>query len=396
MLKYLILASATMLATSLHAENAQLLESFESGVSGVSLLATDGGRPARTPPGVTLSQYSKTGAGDENVTEGDKSLKVVLSGSGGFSADFQIQLSPGASDKVRQAAASTDVARYILRYDVIFPSMKEFDYFNSGVQIGSSHYALISTGGKRSLSIPLDLVKGLPENGPITLEISDDFGHFGAFTNVALYLDNIRLVDNYAPGAKPVTQVLQSFEDPKDPMGGVTINTNHWGHHAPVLRTAFAQYTATAGDYPRVSDGHHALEVTDTNPPAWQPDFIVPFKGTALAKLLKPDSGQQPTREELSHYTPRWDVTCPDLAPGEWVNFTYLSKNFLPIFQTDNQTKGQRLTYSITLDQVDWDDSGDGNPVLSCILQGPQKTNPVKFYYDNFRLIDTGHADSKP
>ena len=39
----------------------------------------------------------------------------------------------------RAAAASTDVARYILRYDVIFPPMKDFDYFNSALHLGSFH-----------------------------------------------------------------------------------------------------------------------------------------------------------------------------------------------------------------------------------------------------------------
>ncbi len=391
MTKYIIFAFSTMLAACLHAENAQVLESFESGITSASLLTTYGGRPMRTPPGVTLSGYSKTGSDDNNVTDGDKCVKVVLSGAGGYSADFQIQLSPEASDKVRQAAASTNVARYILRYDVIFPPMKEFDYFNSGLQIGSSRYVLVSVGGKRSMSVPLDLIKGLPENGPITLEIFDDFAHFGAFTNVILYYDNIRLVDTYAPGAKPVTQVVQSFEDPKDPKGGVT-NFTQRGKTKYVVRTTFAPYTVTGSDDPRVSDGKHALEVTDNDPVSWQPDFTIPFKGTALAKLLQLDSGQRPTREQLSHYTLRWDVTYPDLAQTEWINSTYsTTRTFLPIVEVDNRMKGQRQTYSITLDQIEWDDPGDGNPVLSCILQGPQKTKPVKFYYDNFRLIDTGH-----
>lgn len=398
MTKYIVIAFITILATCLHAENAQVLESFESGINSASLLTTYGGRPMRTPPGVTLNQYSKAGSDDKNVTEGSKCLKIDLSGAGGYSADFQIKLSPEASDKVRQAAASTDVARYILRYDVIFPPMKDFDYFNSGLQIGSSRYVLISNDGIRSMSVPLDLIKGLPEDGPITLEIFDDFAHFGAFTNVTMYFDNFCLVDTYAPGAKPVTEVVQSFENPEDPTGGATNFLTQWGHAKHLVRTTFAQYTATGGDDSRVSDGHHALEVTDSDPVSWQPDFTISFQGTALAKLLQMDSAQRPTREQLSHYTLRWDVTYPDLAQGEWINSTYsTTKTFLPIIQVDNQTKGQRQTYSITLDQIDWDDPGDGNPVLLCILQGPQTTKPVKIYYDNFRLIDTtGHRKSKP
>jgi hypothetical protein len=397
MRKYLVIALGVLLSTSLHAENAQMLESFETGIDSAGLLTPYGGRPILTPPGVTLSQYTKSSGSDENVTEGNKCLKIVLSGSDDYSADFRIQLSSGASDKIRDAAASKDVARYILRYDVIFPPIKDFDYFNSALHLGSFRDVLVSAGGKRSMSVPLDLIKGLPEDGPVTLEIFDDFVCKGTFTNVTVYYDNIRLVDTYAPGAKPVVKVLQSFEDPKNPTGGVT-NFTAWDNGKPLVRTTFSQYTATGPDDVRASDGQHALEVIDSDPRSWHADFTIPFKGTALADLLKLGSGEQPTREQLSHYTLRWDVMYPDLKQDEWINSTYsTTKSYFPIVQVrQNRMQGQRQTYSVTLDQIHWDNPGDGNPVLLCMLQGPQKTKPVKIYYDNFRLIDTGHIDAGP
>jgi hypothetical protein len=397
MRKFFVITFGALLATWLQAENAQVLESFESGIDSATLLTTYGGRPILTPPGVALSQYTKTGSSDKNVTDGDKCLKVVLSGADHYSSDFQIQLSPEASDKLRDAAASTDVARYILRYDVIFPPIKDFVYFNSALHLGSFHDVLISAGGKRSMSVPLDLVKGIPSDGPVTLEIIDDFGCKGPFTSVTVYYDNIRLVDTYAPGAKPVTHLLQSFEDAKSPPGGVK-NFTTWDDAKPKVRTTFSQYTATGPDDPKVSDGQHALEVSDSDPNFWHADFTIPFKGTALADVLKLDSGERPSRAQLARYTLRWDVTYPDLAQDEWINSTYsTTQNFFPMVQVrQNRMKGQRQTYSVTLDQVDWTDPGDGIPVLLCILDGPQKTKPVKIYYDNFRLIDTGHVESKP
>src|SRR6266566_7365864 len=94
------------------AENAVILESFEESTSCATLVTNSGGRPIITPPGVTLSSYTKQNPGDLNVTEGKKSLKIVLSGKKNHSTDFQIRLSEEASAKVRKAAASSDVARY--------------------------------------------------------------------------------------------------------------------------------------------------------------------------------------------------------------------------------------------------------------------------------------------
>ncbi|MCK6499313.1 MAG: hypothetical protein L6Q38_07525, partial [Nitrospira sp.] len=48
---------------------------------------------------------------------------------------------------------------------------------------------------------------------------------------------------------------------------------------------------------------------------------------------------------------------------------------------------------SITLDQLTWSDTVEGAPALQFIANG-EWSAPVKMYYDNFRLIDTGNVET--
>jgi hypothetical protein len=393
----------SLLATAslAHAENVVVLESFEDNISAASPVSTPGSRPAMTPPGVILGTYAKQGHEDENVTHGRNSLKIVLSGRQKHSPDFQIKLSDAASAKLRGAMSSPDVARYILRYDLVFPPLENFEYFNSGVQFGDCRDVLISAGGKRTMSIALDLLSGIAPAGPLTLTISDDFTCKSAFTNVTLYLDNIRLVDTYAPGARATTYVLQSFEHSTNVLGG-TAHFNEWDKDHPLTRTIFAQYTASSTSDPRVTEGQHALEVTLATPSAWHADFIIPFDQTQLAEVLKLDRAQneRPGPADLCRYTLRWDVTFPDLN-NEWMNCTYHTlQTFLPVIQVRQSKPGLlRQTYSVTLDQTEWGSFMDIAPQLVFITEGPLKSKNIKVYYDNFRLIDTATVptvDVKP
>ncbi|MFO1497230.1 MAG: hypothetical protein U1G07_02335 [Verrucomicrobiota bacterium] len=128
--------------------------------------------------------------------------------------------------------SKTDVARYVLRFDVVFPGGTS--WMNEQVFLGTHNDQLNTpsgpNGGKRTMSLALDLIQGMEEDGPVVLRISDNFGateqpFVGPLT---VYIDNIRLVDTYASGAKPVTTLLQSFEDPGNPVGGVADFTG-WG-----------------------------------------------------------------------------------------------------------------------------------------------------------------------
>lgn len=117
-------------AAALCAQTTVVLESFEDSIDSASLMNW-GGRPALDPPGVVLDQYTRWDDEDLFVTHGQKSLKVTLSGQEWWSADFQITLSDEASAKLREAAQSTDLARYVLRWDLVFPASGTTSWMNS-------------------------------------------------------------------------------------------------------------------------------------------------------------------------------------------------------------------------------------------------------------------------
>jgi hypothetical protein len=376
------------------AENAIILESFEDSIDSASLMNW-GGRPALDPPGVTLEQYTRWGEDDPNVTHGQKSLKVTLSGQEWWSADFKITLSEEASQKVREAARSGELARYILRWDVVFPPSGTTAWMNSQIQgFGGVYDQVDSNNGKRTMSIALDLLPNpLPEEGPLELIFAQNFDATeDPFTSLDMYVDNIRLVDTYAPGAQPKVYVLQSFEDPNDPTGGAA-NFTGWGGGQ---RTTYEQYTATGPDDIRVSDGTHALQVNYSGAGAWGSDFILPFTNTKLAEVLKLDlpPEERPSRDELARYTLRWETTYPERGPdwtADWQNTSYhtLADGF-PWSQTG--AFNTRRTYSITLDQLTWADWSDPKPVIMFIANGAWGESGHTLWFDNFRLIDTGEV----
>jgi hypothetical protein len=214
---------------------------------------------------------------------------------------------------------------------------------------------------------------------------------------LTVYVDNLRLVDTYAPGAQPVTYVLQSFEDNQNPIGGAADFTA-WGG---TMRTTYSQYTATAADDLQVSHGTHSLKVDYANVGTWHADFTLPFNNTKLAEVLKLDLpiDERPTAAALERYTLRFDLLYPDRA-ADWsagwlvTSFHTLADGF-PFSQSRrDQATGERQTVSITLDQLKWSDTADPKPVLMFIANGAWGASGTAIYYDNFRLIDTGNVPS--
>lgn len=392
-----LIVALGLFPAALHAETTTLLESFEDSIDSASLMNW-GGRPALDPPGVTLEQYTKTGDDDVFVTQGQKSLKVTLSGSEWWSADFKITLSEEAAAKVREAARSTDLARYVLRWDVVFPPSGTTSWMNSQLQgFGGVYDQLDSNNGLRTMSVALDLLNPLPEEGPLELIFAQNFDAIeDPFSSLDLYVDNIRLVDTYAPGAQPKVYVLQSFEDPNDPTGGAA-NFTGWGGGQ---RTTYEQYTASGPDDIRVTDGTHALQVNYSGAGTWGSDFTLPFAGTKLAEVLKLDlpTEERPPKAELVRYTLRWDVTYPERADdwtADWQNTSYHTQaDGLPWSQAG--AFNTRKTYSITLDQVTWADWTDPKPSLMFIANGAWGPTGHTLWFDNFRLIDTGDVGQTP
>jgi hypothetical protein len=243
----------------------------------------------------------------------------------------------------------------------------------------------------------LDLITGIPDDGPIIIRFADNFDatedpFVGPLT---VYVDNLRLVDTYAPGAQPITHVLQSFEDSQNLTGGAT-NFTGWGG---TTRTTYSQYTATTADDIRVSHGTNSLKVDYANAGTWHADFTLPLNDTKLAEILKLDLPieERPTAAALERYTLRFDVLYPDRDTdwtAGWMVMSYhtLADGF-PFSQSrHDQATGERQTVSITLDQLKWSDTADPKPVLMFIANGAWGPSGTTVYYDNFRLIDTGNV----
>ncbi|MBK9140234.1 MAG: hypothetical protein IPM17_15955 [Verrucomicrobia bacterium] len=384
-------------AAALNAQSTVVLESFEDSIDSVTLMNW-GGRPALDPPGVVLEQYTRSDETDAFVTHGQKSLKVTLSGQEWWSADFKITLSEEAAAKVREAAQSTDLARYILRWDVVFPPSGTTHWMNSQLQgFGGVYDQVDSNNGQRTMSVALDLINPLPEEGPLELIFAQNFDAIAdPFESLDLYVDNIRLVDTYAPGATPKVYVLQSFEDPNDPTGGAA-NFTGWGGGQ---RTTYEQYTKQDAEDIRVSEGDHALQVNYSGAGGWGSDFIIPFTDTKLAEVLKLDlpPEERPSKAELARYTLRWETTYPprgDDWTADWQNTSYHTlQDGLPWSQSG--AFDTRKTYSITLDQINWADWSDPKPVLMFIANGAWGESGHTLWFDNFRLIDTGDVGQTP
>src|SRR4029079_13113118 len=71
--------------------------------------------------GVALSLYTKAAADDINVSHGTNALKTELSKTEGWVHDYSVPLSDVASSNLIWAAQSTDVARWVVRFDLVFP-----------------------------------------------------------------------------------------------------------------------------------------------------------------------------------------------------------------------------------------------------------------------------------
>jgi hypothetical protein len=350
-----------------------------------------------------------------------------------------------ATAAIQNAASSNQLARYILRYDVIFPHADQYIYFNQHA-IFANDWNYVNLGGAAyktnngvvygvvSFSSALELpTTAIPPSGAIeswwggTFIVVDQFATTqNPFTNCTIYLDNIRLVDTYAPGATPVIYPLQSFESSK---GGATnlypTVTNFFGN--PTSTRATLTQFATNGLYDpnnpddgvpgiyttnkgpidgdfAVTDGTHALQVSNRFPANinFQFDFALPFAGTKLADVL----AGSPSPAELAHYTLRWDTTMSAVWPandGDFMNMVYSTgSSYFPMAQGRRQSLGQiglqRITYSVTLDQITaWGESPTGgDPAIIFAFNGASEGVPYIYYYDNFVLVDTAPSAQAP
>jgi hypothetical protein len=356
---------------------------------------------------VALSLYTKAAADDINVSHGTNALKIDLSKNEGWVHDYKVTLSDVASSNLIWAAQSTDVARWVVRFDLVFPGgnawMNCQPFLGDPACNDQLNTPNAANGGKATMSWALDLIKGIPTEGPIVLRFGDNFDatedpFVGPET---LYLDNIRLVDTYAPGAKVVTTMLQSFEKATDPLGGAA-DFVEWGG---TPRSTYTSHTKTGADDLFVTEGTNSLKVVTDPGDAWQADFTLSFTNTLLADVLKLDKpeAERPTIDQLAYYTLRYDVIYParddNGKPGWSSTQTFAYDGSWPSYNQNriDNPDTQVETFSFTLDQApSWTlngPEGAGAPLMVFIHQGDYGDwpgGPATYYYDNFRLIYTG------
>jgi hypothetical protein len=94
---------------------------------------------------VTVGVYTATCAGDPRVTEGTNSLAVTFLAQG-FGNDIAVALDDVATAAIENAATSNQLARFILRYDVIFEHADQYVYFNQHALIGND-WNYVNLGG---------------------------------------------------------------------------------------------------------------------------------------------------------------------------------------------------------------------------------------------------------
>jgi hypothetical protein len=360
-----------------------ILESFEDGVDSV---VSSGNR---ADDAFQIAEYTREGADDAKVTDGDKALKLTLIGDYGWGNDAELTFSDEASALLKQAWASKAEGRYLLRYDVEFPT-EGVNWGNFMAHINGWDYAQLEAGGaaNRSMSQPLDLVTAdLAAEGPVTLTIIDQYGIEGGTESIDVFIDNFRLVDTYVSGAVPEVTVLNGFESQADVDLIVPVSE----------RYTVALHEKTGADDLAVTEGNSSLEITFTAGGGWTRDFTIPFKGTimeSIARIPKEDRGR---------YTFRMDVIFSALEdgdwPGNWQNFIPREAGGGALNFAMHRLGGDQhvRTYSLPLDQAlltpnDPDNPDDVNPGLSFVNQGAWGDGGMTLHYDNLRIIDTGKA----
>jgi hypothetical protein len=285
--------------TGLQAQTVTLLESFEDSVD--SVVATGG---ARTDEEFEISQHTKEGADDTRVTDGEKALKLTLIGNYGWGNDATFTFSEEASNLIKQAWLTKAEARYLIRYDVEFPT-EGVNWGNFMGHLGGWDYAQLEAGGgtNRRMTIPLDLVTNdLAAEDLVTMTIIDQYGIVDGTESISVYIDNIRLIDTYVPGAVPEITLLNGFETQEDVDKLIEVSD----------RYEAKLHTKTGAADVAVTEGEGSLEYTINAAGGWIRDFTIPFKGTVMETIARI------AQEDRTRYTLRMDAIFEAQADGDW------------------------------------------------------------------------------
>ncbi len=321
--------------------------------------------------------HESSGADDLRVTDGNRALEAYFDGAlNGWAQDFQVILSDEASQTLVDAWDSEDPHRYWLFYDITFQSGGG-EWANNPFWIGNDgtfgDQVEVNGTWDEPVSgyIELDAARNgndlvLTEDGRVAL----GFGFNGNLVDASsVYVDNIRLLDTYAPGRGPTEVLLEGFEDENFdslvPSGFEVF---------PYSRSDDADTNVTEGV------GSARIEVAEGG---WTTTSTLDL---TLSDALNDVLFELPQAERLN-YILSFDYKVapdPDVTIG-WFQFLPQADG---LRLTPTWGGGANRTFSINLGTVPWEDPV---PVINFITQGGFD-GFVDVYLDNIRLINTQGA----
>ena len=360
-----------------------LLEGFEDNIDNVIPATDDGSRGANG--NVKLTHFIRTDAEEVWVTQGKRALQIeLLNNQKWWSVDFLVYLDQEATTELETAwngdpeSGLKPEARYVLKYDVTFPEKGVVTWMNQTVNNGSEAAREWNTSGNNNapvtVEIPLDLVGtdlSINDDGTSTLRFIDN-ADWPDGNTPKFFIDNIRLVDQWATDKPPTTIVIESFENNIDavtPQGG---------------RISVEHYKAADVEDFNVTHGSKSLKVVLAQPEGYSTDWHLDLDNSETLKELL-----QLPLEERWRYTLRFDTVFEERPPDGWGggNWGYkFSTSFSPADTA--RTPSDRSTYSVNLALVDLDPD---SPRITFYGNGGY-SGEVVAYFDNFRILDTIQA----
>ena len=360
-----------------------LLEGFEDNIDNVIPATDDGSRGANG--NVKLTHFIRTDAEEVWVTQGKRALQIeLLNNQKWWSVDFLVYLDQEATTELETAwngdpeSGLKPEARYVLKYDVTFPEKGVVTWMNQTVNNGSEAAREWNTSGNNNapvtVEIPLDLVGtdlSINDDGTATLRFIDNADCPDGNTP-KFFIDNIRLVNQWATDKPPTTIVIESFENNIDavtPQGG---------------RISVEHYKAADVEDFNVTHGSKSLKVVLAQPEGYSTDWHLDLRNSETLKELL-----QLPLEERWRYTLRFDTVFEERPPDGWggSNWGYKFSTSFSLADTA-RTPSDHSTYSINLALANLDPD---SPRITFYGNGGY-SGEVVAYFDNFRILDTIQA----
>jgi hypothetical protein len=377
-----IISVAAGLATTgiAGAETVTLLESFEKNVENVSHFAAEGDR--------RITAFAQSESNDyDQITDGEKALKVSFEALSGWKEDFSVLLSPESTaileGVVAELEESSELGRYYLLYDITWDKLEsDAAWSNNPLNFGghATGIQIEWAGGNQAVTMTYDLGAGLPEGFLLALEGDNGDQTFVRFIfngnstlPMDVYIDNIRLLDTKPEGGVTEVTMLDSFEENLDAL-------------LPTGSRVIEDSTVNEDEL-YVTEGEKSAKfVLQDEPGGYQQDFTIDLAlYSELEKIL-----QLPQKERLQ-YSLAWDWI---VEPGD-STVNWFQETLNPVGPGMGMTEswggdGNVRTRVINLGMVEW----DFLPIITVFHNSSQPWGtPVNLYLDNLRLINTGAAN---